>query len=210
MSYVEISALQKMRSGIIFFLVAWALTWVGAIWAIVVLTSLPFSNLTSMDGLLGVFTAVVGAVILIIIGGIIALIGLFSRFIPGVRDLANANPKFSTASTLIRIGYIWGLILLIIGLILAIFIIGIPILLVGAILLLIGLIGTIVLCFKLKDVYQNSLYLVAGIFFILYIFITMSRILSVFTAIPEIIGWILIYIALGDTIRKLQTQATQE
>ncbi|MEO3993597.1 MAG: DUF973 family protein, partial [Desulfurococcaceae archaeon TW002] len=165
-----------------------------------ILWSLLFSNLTCMVRLFAVFEAFIWAGILVIIGAIIALIGFYFKFIPGVRDLAKANPEFSTASLLIRIGYIWGLILIIVGIILTIFVVGIFMLVVGLILLFIGFVGIIVLCFKLKDVYQNSLYLAAGIFFILSIFITLAG----------LIGWILTYIALGDTIRKLQTQTTQE
>ncbi|MEM1745956.1 MAG: hypothetical protein QXZ45_03895 [Candidatus Nezhaarchaeales archaeon] len=63
---------------------------------------------------------------------------------------------------------------------------------VGYILLILGYVGVIILCFKLNEVEQNTLYLVAGIMFIIAIFIS----------IVGFVAWILLYVALGDSIRK--------
>ncbi|MDH5815874.1 MAG: hypothetical protein QE164_03655 [Candidatus Nezhaarchaeota archaeon] len=63
---------------------------------------------------------------------------------------------------------------------------------VGYILLILGYVGVIILCFKLNEVEQNTLYLVAGIMFIIAIFIS----------IVGFVAWILLYVALGDSIKN--------
>jgi len=72
---------------------------------------------------------------------------------------------------------------------------GVFVILIGAVFILIGFIGVIILCFKLNDVYSNTLYLVAGILFIIGLFIP----------ILAVIAWILLYAGLGSTVRKLQS-----
>jgi len=135
---------------------------------------------------------VIALIVLLIIGGIIALIGLWGKFIPGVEKLAVINPEFGTSRTLIKIGLFWGIILLIVGAITLIILVGFFIIIIAAILLLIGYIGLIILGFKLNELEKNSLYLVAAILFIIGIFI----------GIASFVGWILLYVALGDSIRK--------
>ena len=54
--------------------------------------------------------------------------------------------------------------------------------------------GTIILGFKLHDIEKNKLYLAAAILFIIGIFIP----------ITGFIAWILLYIALGKSIRKAE------
>ncbi len=189
-----VSAFQKMRSGLLLFLIAWIFLMVLGIWFLALLFSGAFRDYSSVLAEFSIWN------VLFIIGAIIAFIGFFARFIPGVSDLARANPEFSTASLLIKIGYVVGIILVIIGLILIPIIIGIFILIVGIIFTYIGYVGMTILCIKLNNKYKNTLYLVAGILVILGIFIL----------ILEIIALALLYVALGDTIRKLQTPPTQE
>lgn len=171
------------------------------------------------------YTIVIGfviAVITILIGIIISLVGLYGRLVPGVGELAKTDNRFSTASTLIRIGYVWGAIMLIVGLIiiiagivagvaigftaigrphgvhsiaggvLGILVAGGVLGIVGAILVLIGYIGVIVLAFKFNETENDSLYLVAGILFIIGLLIPLIT----------FIAWILMYIALGRSIDK--------
>ena len=192
-----VSALQKMREGILFAFIAWIFLGAGIMAAF-------FGALTAFAGGAGgawvrVLAGLGVGIVLLIVGAIIALIGFYAKFIPGTSDLARGNPEFSTASSLIKIGYVWGLILVIIGAILTLVLVGIFIVLIGFVLLIIGYIGMIILCFKLNDAYQNTLYLVAGILFII----------GIFFPIVSVVAWILIYIALGDTIRKLRTPPTQ-
>jgi len=71
-----------------------------------------------------------------LIGLVIAFVAIYAYLRPGALELSKADQRYSTASKLIDIGYLWGLILLIIGLPLALIIIGIPMLIAGAILLI--------------------------------------------------------------------------
>lgn len=192
------SALQRMRDGILFLFIAWIFLGVGIL-------AMVFTALASLatwspinGGWVGILAGLGIGLAILVIGVILALIGLYGKFIPGLSELARANPEFSTASSLIKIGYVWGLVLLLVGAILTLLVIGIFIAFIGLILLVIGYVGMIILCFKLNDAYQNTLYLVAGILFIL----------SIFIPILGVVAWILIYVALGDTIRKTQTPPT--
>jgi len=146
--------------------------------------------------LLAVFVLSVTA---ILAGAIVSLIGLYAYFVPGTRRLADAEPRYSLPSTLVRIGYVWGLVLAIVGAVLLVIVIGIFVLIPGLILLLIGEIGLIILAFYLYDYEKNSLYLAAAILFIVGLFIP----------ILPFIGWILMYAALGDTIRKYSSIQAQ-
>jgi len=126
---------------------------------------------------------------------VIALVGFYVEFIPGVTGLARVRSEFSTPAQLIRLGYIVGLLLVLIGIPLILVIMGVFVILIGAVFILIGFIGVIILCFKLNDVYSNTLYLVAGILFIIGLFIP----------ILAVIAWILLYAGLGSTVKKLQS-----
>jgi len=55
------------------------------------------------------------------------------------------------------------------------------------------------LCFKLNDFEKNSLYLAAGILFLI----------GIIFPILDFVAWILLYIALGESLRKANSQATQ-
>jgi len=78
------------------------------------------------------------------------------------------------------------------------------VLVIGAIIALIGNILTFVVgAFKLQSRYQNSLYMAAGILFVIGI----AFLLVGFSGILTLVGYVLMYIALGDTINKLSTAA---
>jgi uncharacterized membrane protein len=76
--------------------------------------------------------------------------------------------------------------------------------LIGAIIALIGNILTFVVgAFTLQCRYQNSLYMAASILFILDIALFSVNL----SGILALVGYVLMYIALGDTINKLSTAA---
>lgn len=185
-----IEAYGSMRRGILYIMIGWLLIGIG-----LMATLLGFFATTPRGAMaLGLTLTLIA---LVIAGAIVGLIGLYSHFIPGTTKLASVDPRYSTAATLIKIGYVWGLILLIIGVpLLLVFFIGLPIMIVGFILLLLGYIGVIIVCFRLNEVEQNTLYLVAAILFIIAIFIS----------IIGFVAWILLYVALEDSIRKRSTQ----
>jgi uncharacterized membrane protein len=183
-SYAE--AYRLMREGALLLIISSLLVGAGMVLLFFSIIPATFAGFEAVLGL------VIALIVLLIVGGVIALIGLWGKFIPGVEKLAVINPEFGTSRTLIKIGLFWGIILLIVGAVTMIVIIGIFIIIVAAILLLIGYIGLIILGFKLNELEKNTLYLVAAILFIIGIFI----------GIASFVGWILLYVALGDSIRK--------
>jgi uncharacterized membrane protein len=79
---------------------------------------------------------------------------------------------------------------------------GVP--LIGAIIAWIGNILTFIVgAFLLYSKYQNSLYMAASILFILDIALFSVNL----SGILALVGYVLMYIALGDTINKLSTAA---
>lgn len=200
---VVVGALGKMRDGILLVFIGWILLGVGLL-SVGVLALAAWSARPQIPHwdvaprTLAQRVAVgwaIASVVLVVVGAVLALVGFYAKFVPGVGDLARARPEFGTASGLIRAGYLGGLVLLVVGAVLTIFIVGILLLFVGVILLLLGHVGAILLCFKLNDAYPNTLYLVAGILLIV----------SIFVPVLGAVSWILLYFALGDTIVKLRT-----
>jgi len=189
-SYAE--AYRYMREGVLYLIIASLLIGISGLVSMFSIFPVFFRGLSMLEAVIASLTVLV---ILIIIGGIIWLIGAWGKFIPGVRRLAELNPEFGTASTLIHIGLFWGIILMMIGAVLLIVLIGAFIMIIAAILLLLGYVGLIILGFKLHDVEKNTLYLVSAILFIISIFIPLAG----------FVAWILLYIALGDSIRKAET-----
>jgi hypothetical protein len=186
-SYAE--AYRLMREGALLLIISSLLVGVGIVLLYFSIIPAAFAGFKVVLGL------VIALIVLLIIGGVIALIGLWGKFIPGVEKLAVINPEFGASRTLIKIGLLWGIILLIVGAITLIIPIGLFrlfIIIIAAILLLIGYIGLIILGFKLNELEKNTLYLVAAILFIIGIFI----------GIASFVGWILLYVALGDSIRR--------
>ena len=76
----------------------------------------------------------------------------------------------------------------------------------GLAFLLIGFIGLIIGCFKLRDSFQETLFLVAGILFIVAMVLIFVPATSAVAWILHIIAWIMIYTASGSSIHKLQTR----
>jgi len=192
-----IDSFQRMRKGALMILIAWIFLGVGIMIMIGGMFAAVMRGFIGGGAFVDALSGLIFGIALIVVGAIIALVGFYADFIPGTSSLAQVSPEFSTASSLIKIGYVWGLILCLVGAVLTLLIVGIFILIIGLVFLLIGFIGIIILCFKLNDEYRNVLYLIAGIFFIL----------SIFLGFLGIVAWILLYVALGETIRKLQTTA---
>jgi len=140
----------------------------------------------------GLFAGSFVAAIAELAGAVIAFIAFYSYLRPGALMLREADQRYSTAATLIDIGYFWGLLLIIVGIPLLLVLVGVALLVIGVILLFIGKIGVIILAFNLYDAEKNTLYLVTGILFIVGIFVELLT--------P--VAWILMYVALGESITR--------
>ncbi len=184
-----VEAYRLMRSGALILIIATIFTAVGVM--AVFFGALPFMARRPLEALTG---AMAGAMVALVIGTALALYGLWSKFIPGVERLATAKPGYETSKTLIRIGLFWGALVTLIGAILVLVIVGVFIVVVGAILLIVGYVGLFLLALKLYEEERSALYLAAAILFIIGIFVSLA----------SLVGWILLYIALGESIRRAQ------
>lgn len=203
--YIE--AFTKMRSGALLMIIGSLLAGLGVVMILFSMMALAFPPGHGPFGPFGyerevgteepALTLLVSLALLILVGSVISLIGMFAKFIPGVSRLAGVNPEFSTAATLIKIGYLIGLILFMLGALTLIILIGVLLIIVAAIFMFIGTIGLIILCFNLNNLEKNTLYLAAAILFII----------GIFVSVASFVGWILLYIALGHSISKRTTPA---
>ncbi len=221
---VEISALRTLRDGFLYLLIA---VIVGIVAALAGLLSIIAAIVLKAAAPHGPFAGVVGAVAFLLVLSLVAvgmaLYAIFGKIRPGMRQLSEIDNGFHisyTGTTLMLVG----LAILVLGLIVlaAVFaaagfspeahrgtvvsglILALGVLLIGGIIAWIGNILTFVVsAFTLHSRYQNSLYMAAGILFILDI----ALFLVGFSGILSLVGYILMYIALGDTINKLSTAA---
>jgi len=188
-SYIE--AFKLMRDGVLLQIIA--SLFIGGGLLAIIMSSIPVMIVgRGHAGWLYAGALLIGLGLVLIIGAVLALIGLYGKFLPGVEKLAEVNPDFKTSRDLVRIGYYYGMILLLVGAVTLIILVGIIVLFAAIILLFIGYIGLIMLSFNLREVEGDSLYLAAGILFIL----------GIFLPVLSFIAWILLYIALGNSIRR--------
>jgi len=211
---VEISALRTLRSGFLFLLVAVIM---GIVAVLVGLISIPHGA----SAFAGVIGAVANLLTLLLVAVGIALYAIFGKIRPGMRRLSEIDDRFRISyagTTLILVG----LVKMVLGLMVVVAVFAAAgsspeamrgaeiggltlfgVLVIGAIIALIGNILTFVVgAFKLQSRYQNSLYMAAGILFVIGI----AFLLVGFSGILTLVGYVLLmYIALGDTINKLST-----
>lgn len=163
---------------------------------------------------------VVGVLILASI--IIGFIGFFFKFIPGVSKLSKADPAYSTPATLIKIGYIVGLLLVLIALlvitsmiisvaysgisrpgqIIGLLFASLVLFGIGAVFGFIGFIGLIILCFNLDEKEKITGYKIAGILIIIGSVLSFITYVNYFATILLFIAHIMLYFALGESIEK--------
>jgi len=224
---VEISALRTLRSGFLYLLVA-------VIVGIVAVLAGLFSIIAAIGSMAAAplgpsaFAGVIGTVILLLVLSLVAvgivLYAIFGKIRPGMRQLSEVDNGFRicyTGTTLILVGLailVLGLIVIVAafaaagfspeavrGTVVSSLILALGVLLIGGIIAFIGNILTFVVgAFKLHSRYQDSLYMAAGILFV----IDIALLHVSFSGILTLVGYILMYIALGDTINKLSTATT--
>jgi len=158
---------------------------------------------TGLTGFAAALITLTVFIVIILVAVVLSIIAVYVKLLSSVRLLKEYDPgRYSSASTLIRIGYVWGLMLALIGLVTAILVIvspififiGLGVTIVGAILLLIGFIGLIILSFKLHDEFRKDSFLVAAILFIVSIFLS---------GLLTFIAWIFMYLGAKDSLNEL-------
>ena len=165
--------------------------------------------------------------VMMLVAVALAIVGLWALFVPGAKKLGRASAEFGTASTLIWIGYFWGVLVLVVapfaglGCIICFALArNVPAVLsatvgtligvfVGAVLVLIGFIGSIVLAFKLYELERDSLYLAATISLIASLVLSFGGLvpyagplISIVASALGFIALILLYAALGGSIAR--------
>jgi len=154
---------------------------------------------------LAVITAGIASVLIVVfLGLLLKLIAVYGYLIPAYSSFREYDPaKFETPAKLVKIGYVAGLLIMIIGVALMVtgalsktpasLMTGIAITIIGTIFYIIGYIGLIIGMFRLKELTNEGKFEIAGIFFILGLFI----------AILQLIGWVLTYLGAKNAINKL-------
>ncbi len=157
------------------------------------------------------------SVAVVIVGAILSLISIFAFLVPAFSSLREYNPsRFGTPSKMIKVGYVGGFILIVIAAIIFLAsiagaasrgataahlvfggaIVTLALGVIGAILLFIGQIGVIVGMFRLNDELHKTSLLVAGILFIIGIFLGWLN----------FIGWILVFVGARSALNELRSK----
>jgi len=145
--------------------------------------------------------------LLSLIALVLTLVAVYAYLVPSAWSLAKWKPEeFSVISNLLVIGYIGGLVSTLLALVLLIadvtgitggsivvLLLIIVLAIAGVILIFIGWIGNVVYFLKLRDAFNSSTFLVAGILLVL----------SPLIPLLSIITWILTYIEASSLEKKL-------
>jgi hypothetical protein len=212
MQSAEMSALKTLRSGFFYLSVATAM-----LVAEPVFTPVIFIYTSSLVGMMGMAVFVTVLMLSIVV---IFLYAIFGKVRPGMRQLSEVDGQFRicyTGTTLMLVG----LAVLTLGIVVNMAV-GIAVLVIlnlggvfiGYAIIFIGHVLTFVVgAFKLHGRYRNHLYVAAGTFFVLSIFLTPIGLLRLDVVLTlaglsiTAVGYVLMHIALGGTIKKLNTQS---
>ena len=211
MQGAEMTALKTLRSGFIYLFIA-----------MIMLIAFPaFAPISIYVSYYGMIYAIIILTLILLAIAIVFLYAVFEKIRHGMRQLSEIDSRFRicyTGTTLILVGLVVLVLRTVVfvlsaeysassGLVLAMFY-------VGGITAFIGYVLTFgVGAFKLYGKYRNPLYVVAGIFFVLSIFLTFTGLLGLDAALTLVglggtaVGYVLMYTALGGTIKKLNTQS---
>ena len=233
---VEIWALRTLRRGFLYLLVGIIIYVIAEMYVIAEGAGYLFSEY-HFDALIepaGIMDAWIVYGLLTLVYLVISLYAIFAMIRPGMRQLSEVDNRFRicyTGTTFLLMGLVmyvpgfivlfavfaaagfspeatWGTALVGLTLIWWVLFIGFIIGLIG------GILTFVVGAFKLHSRYQNSLYMAAGILYVIDILLYVIDILLMFLGFGVIggilsaVGDILMYIALGDTINKLSTATT--
>ncbi len=224
-----IEGLAKLKRASLLMVVSWIL---GVVALAVIVVSVVFGVLhgalamgprpqsveEAFNMVMRLLGAAIGGIAILIVSLIIQLIAVFALLVPSFRRLRDYNATlFGTPSTLVSVGYIGGVVLLLAsvgGLTASVFARSIGGVLMSAILLILGLIllvfigkiGVIVGCFRMKNEFGESLFLASGIVLIISIITMFVPHGTVVSSVLSFIAWIMMYIASGSALKKLQQQ----
>jgi hypothetical protein len=217
MKSVETLALKTLRSGFFYLFVA-------MIMLIAVGEFMP-ALIIYVSSSAGIMCMIIFLTLLLLSIIVVFLYAIFGKIRPGMRQLSEVDSRFRicyTGTTLMLVG----LAILALGTALVVAlsveytvlrVLALGVFYVGGIIAFIGYMLTFVVgAIKLHGKYRNPLYMATGIFFVLGIFLTFIGLLGLHTdsttlvglgIILTAVGYVLMYIALGGTIKKLNAQS---
>lgn len=243
-----VEALSRIRTGALLMIIASLISGISSL----VVPTIPLPRFFGFRDIYSLITHLLTSLAISLALGFIAfvlvLVAIYAMLVPGAKKLAQANPGYSTASKLMSVGYVWGVVVSVIALVMIV--VGVIMLLpwlaaggyigglgvfallgisgllglVGLVLLIIGFVGFLVLVFRLYDLEKNILYLVAGVLFIVGTVVPMvfsialmpmrittfaHTVLLLIAWIPIPIAWVLMYVALGQSIEGYKSQTRQ-
>jgi hypothetical protein len=173
--------------------------------AVVIATAASFSALGALltGNALAILAAGASTIALALIAIVLLLVAVYAFLLPSAKSFASWRPaEFSTPSKLLRIGFLWGLVVVLIALLLALTVIlvlvALALAVVGVILVIIGWVGLIIYFFKLRDAFNSTLFLVAAILTILVIVPVVGGILG-------FIAWILVLVESGTIMKRIES-----
>lgn len=164
---------------------------------------------------------------------VLVIISIYAYLLPSAKRFAKWRPgEFSTPLTLLRIGYVWGAVVLLVALaiiftgigvglaiggleaglltIAVVVRVGLALVFIAIIMFFIGFVGNIVYLFRLSSVFHSTQFQVAAILTIVDIVLSALVIvpfigfaLSCIESILSFIVWILIYIEAGSLEKKV-------
>lgn len=198
--------MRKLRTAALLQIIAWILVVAGlavGYGAIFAVLGMPLSNPpehgtpSDIAGSLGVAVgALVGVAVAVLAGVVLVLVATYGYLLPASSSFAEFDrERYGTVSTLLKVGYLGGLLTLIVGIVvivagaaaqlLGFVLVGLIVAIIGLILFIVGYIGLIILMFKLRKDTGEDTFLVAGVLFIIGIFVSLLA----------IVAWILVYVA---------------
>lgn len=183
-----LEGLRMLKTSALLYIVSSLL--VGASLVLIPFAAPPFSTNVFM-----VFAAMAWVVVAGVIGAVLSLVALLVYLVPAFGRLERFDQaSFGTPRRLVKTGYAGGLVAMILGL-MAAFVhpfLAFSMLLVAALLLLVGTIGIAVGMFRLDSKLGVREFLVAGVLFIVGLFIWVLM----------FVAWVMVFVGCSTAIRR--------
>jgi hypothetical protein len=223
---IVIESLDRLRQAALIFIVGSVIGLVGGVIALA-LVFRPFVGMfPAYEIPQMVLTAVAVSLAVIVLVALLAIVAVYGYLVPSAKGFASWRPtEFSTPSTLISVGYVWGLVIFIIGLAIigiglsmaahrspggvGLILAGAAIAIIGGILGLIGRVGLVIMFFKLRDVFNSSTFLVIAILEIASLIVSFIPYIMAVGGVLGLVEWILVYTETGSIRSRIEAGAIQ-
>ena len=224
---MEYEGLLKLRKGFLYLIVAAVMLFAGLVMGLVSLFYVLAMPGAVFHGTSVVFSTLAALASILLVSFVLHLYAVFSKIRGGYRDLSRVDKGFGicySGTTLMLVGLVIAIIgaLALIafvasamsafppggpppgGDVVAMFILPLGMVLLGLVLVFVGnILVYIIGAFKLNDRYKDSLFLAAGILYIIDLVLALLGLVGLL----QFVGHIIMYVALGKAAEKLTTSA---